>query len=174
MDKRKKKIELRPETLNFIFNISLAILGILIFLTFFGAMKFIIVIFGDSVSMYQHAQVIENKIHSEGIPVPFPDSLFESENRAKGFRNTYDVRDYYFNLPFEEFQEIVKDKFVYSETYDCKYWTYMWTAYWKYNKDKYNWGMKYISTDNHLFAIVYNETSYCTLDQDVVICQTLN
>lgn len=173
MDKKKikeylkKKVSIHP----LLFNLILMVLGIMLFVLFFSMTKYIIIIFGDSVNTYESIKNIQNNLNENNIPKPFPDSFIEL--KGDEFISTSEIRDHYFSKPFDEFVEIVKDKFVYSKIYDCKYWTYVWMTYFTYHKDEYNWKAEVIDTDNHMFMMVYNESGYCTLDQDQVNCEVL-
>lgn len=177
MDKSKKVLKKDDEDdemtsyKRILFNLAFVLLGMLMIAMVFTAINYVIFVLGDDIKTLNYAYNIENHLNEINATMPFPDSGFDI-NRAE-FDYYSDIREYYFTMDFKDFQEIVKLKYEYSDTYDCKYWTYMWTTYWKYNKDRYDWKIKYIDTDNHVLAMVYNSSSYCMLDQENVDCSTL-
>lgn len=125
-----------------------------------------IVILGDEFETISTFIIIENHLESKNVSLPFPN--FDTNHIMNN------EPEYYLGLPLGEFHEEVKKRFVYDENYDCKYWSYVWTLYWQENKDKYNWRLKTIDTDNHVFVMFYNETSYCTADQTNLNCVSVN
>lgn len=74
-----------------------------------------------------------------------------------------------YDLELNEFYLILNESYIYtSDEYDCKYWTFVW-SYWAWNhRDKYNF--KTITTNNHIFGMIYNDLGYCILDENNVKC----
>lgn len=75
----------------------------------------------------------------------------------------------------EEFnEEIIKPNFEYNQDYDCKYWVYVWSVWWDYTKNQHDMEFRTVALDNHIYAVVYDESEYCVLDQNSVECQELS
>lgn len=119
------------------------------------------IIFGDSIKSTSYIYSTENNIKYNNLSLPFPNSY-----------NLKSLNVNYFDKSLQEFhQELIKN-YYYDENYDCNYWSFVWGLYWKQNKDKYNWSIKFIDTDNHVFVMVYNLTGYCIMDQVELICMS--
>jgi len=122
---------------------------------------------GQPLKNITYGSILSGNIGNKNLTLPFPPN-------TTLYLNSYDTRYSheqnlfmgYFGKPFDEFKEILNGQFIYTEDYDCKYWAYVWTLYWKENKDKYNWKLDYLTTGNHVFVMVYNESGYIILDGD--------
>lgn len=116
-------------------------------------------IFSDMENEYKNVVYtfrIENILKEKNVSMPMPDY-------KKELYEHYDIGKFY-NGSVEEFGIVINSYYIHNNTYDCKYWTYQWAKWWMHNKDRLNLDMKYITTDNHIFLMVYNESGYCTLD----------
>lgn len=117
--------------------------------------------YNNELENIKNAYVIEDYVEDQNLRLPFPNWVELGYNDNERINNLM-------NLDIFEFHSKLVDNFIYSEIYDCKYWSYVWTNYWKYNKNEYN--LKIISTNNHVFVILYNNNMYCIADQDILNC----
>lgn len=159
MDK-EKEVELRRGFKNY--------LGVIMFITLLSiiivGINYIAFNLGDEYKNIVYTYQIENILKEKNVDMPMPEYVKMDPYQS------FDAGEFYANKSVAEFGSEVERYFVYNETYDCKYWTYNWAKWWTHNKDRLNLKMKYVTTDNHMFLMVYNESGYCTLDQDEYKC----
>lgn len=148
------------------------ILSISIILTSFLGINYFIIKASDNIKVINYAYLLPKVLEVKNVSTPFPDSIGQIDLGL--YYNQDEIRDYYFNLPIEEFYSILQKKYTYSKDYDCKYWSYVWSVYYVYNKDKYNWDLEYVDTNNHIFVMLYNESGYCIADLDRFDCYMQN
>ncbi len=139
-------------------------------IVFFMFASFVFLLFevSDDLQNIGYGYVLENHIKKNNLSLPFPTSKYKlGYNELRNDELDYDE---IFNKEIDEFKYTLFKHYEYVEnTYDCKYWAYVWTLYWKYSlKDTMK--LKYVTTDNHIFVMVYNELGYCTLDSLEVNC----
>ena len=107
-------------------------------------------------------------IDEKDLMLPIPEFYYEkyfSINALNSKGNEIYLNE--FSKPLDEYKTFIQNNFLYDiDSYDCKYWSYVHTLYWKMNKEKYNWKLDYITTDNHVFVMIYNESGYAILDQN--------
>jgi len=104
--------------------------------------------------------MIEDYVKSNNLNMPFPNWIHINDNE--------DINDL-FSLGLFEFHEQLELNYIYDrDSHDCKYWAYVWSNYYKFNKDEYS--LKLITTENHIFAILYNNNMYCIADQNILNC----
>lgn len=157
----KKELKLKLESrLKFVISF-LSIIVILLIVNYF------IYFMGQPIKNINNVIGLSNNIEDKNLTLPLPFLL--SSNSPYMTDNTYTYLEY-FNLNFEEFKQVLNANYIYNSDYDCKYWTYVWTLYWKETKDKTNWELDYITTQNHIFVIVSNESGYCVLDGNEQVC----
>jgi hypothetical protein len=74
----------------------------------------------------------------------------------------------YSDLNYFEFSNILKQKFTYDiDTYDCKYFAFIWALY--FEKHKIPYQFKY--TSNHIFVIAYIENGgFCIANLQSINC----
>ena len=65
-----------------------------------------------------------------------------------------------------EFGEFVKENYIYSEDYDCKYWALEWGVY----ALKHNIEFKFITTKTHIFIMFEYPDKYCIIDGKQIDC----
>ncbi|MFW6173092.1 MAG: hypothetical protein ACOC5T_05050 [Elusimicrobiota bacterium] len=112
---------------------------------------------------------IESHIKQNNLSLPLPNVFPVS---SSNFDPATDFYLEHFNKPIDEFSKTLNEYYIYEkDTYDCKYWTYVWTLYWKANHQKYDWDLQYGMTKNHIFTIVSNETGYCVFDLNMTDCK---
>jgi len=122
---------------------------------FFILLNYTIVMIGDEIQNVNYAIGLGNHVKDNELNLPLP---FMSDSSLNGYLKT-------FNQDIHNFKDIIDNNYIYTlDKYDCKYWSYVWTLWFKNNKDKYNLNIKYITTSNHIFVMVYNDSGYCTLD----------
>lgn len=122
---------------------------------------------GDSIETATQGAMIENYIQENNLILPIPSA---NENYEFMF-NRDEAYLKYFSKPLPEFHQFLSEHYIYDvNSYDCKYWSYVWTLYFQMNKDKHNWKFEYIDTENHIFAMVSNSSGYCLLDENNVNC----
>jgi len=71
-----------------------------------------------------------------------------------------------FELQENEFKKLVKEKYVYSKEYDCKYWAYLYYNY--YNKKEYQVDYIYSFRYRHILVSVFYEGGYKIIDGDLI------
>lgn len=114
----------------------------------------------EEIEKILNVAMVENYVNDNNLNLPFPESLQIQNN------NEYTIK--LMNKSIYDFQiELIKN-YKYSKLYDCKYWTYVWANYWKFNKDEYD--LNIIRTKNHIFAVLSNEYIYCVADQTNLYC----
>lgn len=143
----------------------LVVTGIVFTVLFLGILNMGFVELGQEVTDVNQAIALEHHVKSHNLSVPFPDTFAPNQVSLKQYyRKT-------FSQDLSDFHETLSKAYRYENgTYDCKYWSYVWTLYHKENKDRYGWNIDYITTDNHVFVMTYNETGYCIMDQNRLDC----
>lgn len=122
---------------------------------------------GDEIQNINYAIELQNNINKKNLSLPFPN--ITNVNLSNSDYKTF-IYNQNFNKNLTEFHKVLKENYIYSyNEYDCKYWAFVWTLYFKENKEKYNWRLKYITTQNHIVVMVYNEKGYIVLDGDDII-----
>lgn len=153
--------------------VLLGILGTLMFILFILGINFLSIHVSDDVNNINYALMLQNHVGENNLSLPYPS--FRQEFSGFDKRFIHKQRKQIMEKNISEFTKIVEKNYEYEKgTYDCKYWSFVWTNYWKFHKEEYNWDMKYITTDNHIFVMVYNSTSYCTFDENNVNCYSGN
>lgn len=78
-------------------------------------------------------------------------------------KNILENKSFDYNKSIQLFylQEI-KPNFIYSENFDCKYWSYVWATYLYEN----NLNFEFIMTENHIFVMHYHNKGYYILDNN--------
>ncbi len=139
--------------------------GVISLVFLLGIFNMAFVMLGQEVSDINHAIAIQNHVKGHNLSLPFPDTVYA---------NDLSLENYYertFSQGISDFYDTLLKAYRYEDgTYDCKYWSYVWTLYHKENKDRYDWKIDYITTDNHIFVMVRNETGYCIMDQNRLDC----
>ena len=132
---------------------------------FIGLFVFFSLLFNypDKIETLKNTVMIENYVKSNNLNMPLPNWI-----HINGEEDIINL----FNLDLIDFHNQIKLNYVYSDAYDCKYWAYVWSNYYKFNQDKYN--LKLIATDTHIFTILYNDSMYCLADQDILNCVNQN
>lgn len=131
-----------------------------------------IIFMGSDIQDLNIAYSLEKNIKNNNLSLPLPNVdnylYFGKFDKSSGlFMNE-------FNKPINEFIITLNNSYIYTlNEYDCKYWSYVWTLYWKQNYKKYNWDLKYITTTNHVFVMVSNETGYIIMDENTIDCRGL-
>lgn len=143
----------------------LTLTGFVVTVLLLGILNMAFVELGQEVTDVNQALVLEGHIKSHNLSVPFPDTFAPNQaSLGQYYRKT-------FSQDLSDFHETLSKAYRYENgTYDCKYWSYVWTLYHKENKDRYDWRLDYITTDNHVFVMTYNETGYCIMDQNRLDC----
>jgi len=165
MDKIKPNFENNLKNyLLIVFSISFIIFSLLLVNVF-------VLKLGQPIKNVNYGVILQKNINEKNLSLPFPNLENSLEIGSGNFDTQTTIYFKYFNKDFVEFQKVIKKKYIYSENvYDCKYWAYVWTLYWKENKNKYNWKLDYITTENHIFVMVSNSSGYCLLDGDDINC----
>lgn len=118
------------------------------------------VIYSDKINTIVNVGLIEKHVEDNNLNMPFPNWI-EYPGYEKQVNNLM-------NKNISEFHYELIDNYKYNEDYDCKYWTYVWTNYWKFHQDEYD--LQVIKTDKHIFAVLSNKDIYCIADQINLIC----
>lgn len=124
---------------------------------FFFGLNMVIFEHGDKINNLNYGYMIEEHVKKNKLNMPFPNYINLDGDLQTLNTMHQDFDAFYFDL-------VKNYKYTVNE-YDCKYWTYVWLNYYIYNKDRYNWEVKLINTNNHIYLMVYNDSQYCTLDQ---------
>lgn len=127
----------------------------------------LIIIIGDGVQTLVYGITLQHHVLGKNLSLPFPDSY-----ERNLYKTNYKDRDsdLIYSQSLEEFAYTVNDHYYYSDDYNCKYWSFVWTLYWQAHRSENNWELEYITANNHVFVMVYNESQYCTMDQTEVRC----
>jgi len=153
--------------------INLTVISIIVCLMLMlSMMNYLFVNVSSEYKTMIYAKELTDNINSKNLTLPIPaaDDYITVEGRFDKRTQIYIDN---FDLPLRNFTYFIQQNYYYKEgTYDCKYWSYVWTLYWKQNKDKYDWKMKYIDTENHIFVMVYNSSGYVIMDGNDVIDTT--
>lgn len=124
---------------------------------------------GTPIKNINYAMILEDNVYSKNLSLPLPNiygiSTSQFDPASEFYMNNFDK-------PISEFHEILNQHYVYEEgTYDCKYWSYVWTLYWKSNYYKYDWDIEYLSTENHIFVMFSNSSGYIIADENNLNCK---
>lgn len=120
--------------------------------------------YSSEMDTIKNAVIIEDYVNDNNLNTPFPNWIHLNNDEEK-------ITEL-MSLSIFEFHHELNKNFVYNSYYDCKYWSYIWSNYWKFNKDEYD--LDLIDTEGHIFAILSNENIYCIADQDLLNCNVLN
>lgn len=128
---------------------------------------------GKEVDTISKAYVLQDYVTDKNLSLPIPQEFKDDYiviNQAYDTKeNAIYLRE--FSKPIEEYKEFIQRNFMYDiNSYDCKYWSYVHTLYWKMNYEKYDWNIEYIDTKNHIFVMISNSSGYAILDQDNINC----
>lgn len=153
----KKKLKTFP-LLIFIFGV------VTLFLILINA---IIVLLGDEIQNVNRGYQLEKYIEKNNLtlPVPVPENnLLFQVNPKEFFKEK-------FSLPPNDFKTFINVNYKYElNSYNCKYWSYIYTLYFQENKERFNWKFKYITTENHIFTMIYNQSGYIIGDGKNLEC----
>lgn len=131
--------------------------------------------FNGSLNQFLISSSLVYNFESKNLSHLFLDEDFEKKNILHDYySNDYEKQQYIYDRNIYSFQNLVKLNFRYDSIYDCKYWSIIWWLYYNENKDKFNWEHKYITTDNHVYNMIYNDSGYCIADQNNLECINLN
>lgn len=149
-------------------NIIVILFVILLFITITISLNYILLVMGDDLQNLNFAVSIEQKIKKENLSLPMP-NIIDLSTTSNDYRQ--DFYDENFNKNLSEFYKVLQHHYIYDVSfYDCNYWSFVWSLYWKEKKDFYNWKIKYIYTDNHIFIMVFNESGYIIMDENNLLC----
>lgn len=155
-------------------NYLIMICTVFITIALIMGINFLFVSLSDEVKNVNYAIALSNHIEENNLILPFP---FKHTIPIVGNTVFDQYTTFYldnFNKGLYDFHELLKQNYYYDELYDCKYWAYVWTLYYKENKNEHNWHLKYLDTDNHVFVMVYNESGYIIMDGDEMIVMMRN
>jgi hypothetical protein len=149
---------------NKLINLGLFLFGFVLFFCIVIILNSSVVYLGQEIKDINQGLAISNHIKKNNLTLPFP-----NKNKLEWNNGIYDYNTKIyletFSKDYEEFRIILNSNYYYElGKYDCKYWSYVWTLYWKKNKERYNWKLDFITTENHLFVMVSNESGYIILD----------
>lgn len=148
--------------------ISLSFIIILIITIFTFTYAYTILI-SKEVRDIAQIHAIENYVDEKNLSLPIPQlykDIYPKYNLGIESKDNYIyLNEFSKDLP--QYREFIKRNYMYDiDSYDCKYWSYVHSLYWKANHLKYDWKIDYITTDNHVFVMIYNESGYAILDQN--------
>lgn len=127
---------------------------------------------GDEVETLSYGIGLQNYVNNNNLSLPIPQEKKDNYfylNNLNSKENFIYLNE--FSKPLNEYISFIDENFMYDiESYDCKYWSFVHTLYWKLNKDKYDWKLQYLDTDNHIFVMLYNDSGYAILDQNNLEC----
>lgn len=124
----------------------------------------------DSIVTINYVYQQEHMIEKHNLSFPFPNNE-DIIKRNILVSNDEQLRQFLFNLPLQQFHQEVINNYHYEPFfYDCNYWAYLWSAYVLSSQDINNLQVKIIDTDNHVFAMAYNESGYCIMDGSNLEC----
>jgi hypothetical protein len=130
-------------------------------------------ILGKPINMLETGIMLQNYVSKNNLSLPFP----SSHDLEKSYLLTSQdiINNNVVNKTPREFNQNIKKEYIYnSSSYNCKYWSYVWTLYYRFNHEKYNLHINYFTTNNHVFVILYNESMYCTADENLLNCVHLS
>lgn len=144
--------------------IKYKVMPIMLVITFFILLNYVMIFASHYVININYAIQLNSHVKDNNLSLPIPMIPLNYYNNVK-VSPAYDFYTENFNQSVKNFHDnVIKKHYMYNELYDCKYWSYVWTLYWMMNEDKYNWNIKYLSTDNHVFVMVYNDSGYIIMD----------
>lgn len=122
---------------------------------------------GDSINTLSLGVMLRSNVIDNDLNLPYPTFNL----KLSGYDNIYDYIYDNFNTSITSYRSYIERNFIYeANMYDCKYWSYIHTIYYTVNREKHNYNMKYITTNNHIFVMIYNDSGYCMLEQDLITC----
>jgi hypothetical protein len=147
------------------YMISIMVMSFLV--CFFFCLNYIILVLSDDIQNINYVIALESNVNNNNLTLPYPN--FNQD--LIGYQSVKDyMRDAYENKSVAEYMDFISEIYFYDERYDCKYWAFVHSQYFVIVKDKYNYNLKYITTRNHIFVMLYNETGYCILDGKEYLC----
>lgn len=153
--------DIKQRWINYFINIFAIVLLTLITTIFYNFAN----IMGQPIKNLNYGIILTNNIEEKNLTLPFPNiSSLDIQFKENGGKMT--IFESHFHKDFFEFKEVLNKNYIYSDDYDCKYWAYVWTLYYKENRLRYNWKLDYIDTQNHVFVMVSNVSGYIILDGD--------
>lgn len=78
----------------------------------------------------------------------------------------YNKKLYESDKDIYSYSQYIENNYFYDENYNCQYYSFIWSLY----AIKHNLDYKFITTDNHIFVLIYNETGYCLADGNNLTC----
>ena len=103
--------------------------------------------------------ILYDKLHGNNYETQIMD--FTISQRMLALDLTPMLQDYT-NLSLNQFYSILESNFEYNiNTTNCIYWSNEYANFARANNHSY----KYITTENHIFIMIYANSSYCIADQ---------
>lgn len=109
---------------------------------------------------------LEQNVKDKNLTLPFPNYNLLEKGSFYYAKNLNTI----FSQNITEFHKNVQNNYVYNNKYDCKYWAYVWTLYWKNNLRAKDWNLKYMTTKNHIFVMFSKDKEYCVANMHRLDC----
>lgn len=144
---------------NYIINVLIILVLLCVpLLTYSG-----ISILGEPVKQIEWGVMLSNHVYSQNLTLPVPNrnELLITDELDLYLRIT--------DMNIDEYHNFIKENYYYEDgTYDCKYWAYVWTIWFKGNSDE--WDIKYVTTHDHIFVLFHKKGEYCIADLNRLKC----
>ncbi|MFW6246890.1 MAG: hypothetical protein ACOC22_01800 [bacterium] len=167
---RVKKNKLDKVTKYFLF---LIIFGVVLQVGFSYVMGYLT---HDPVEKYLHVQELQYYVEDNKLQLGFYGNPFEEKIEENKVLQKIQAENFekLFSSDVETFTEYYTQNYIYEEnTYNCKYWAYVWTYYYYYNHDKFkaeNITHQLVVTENHVFVMFSSLEGYCFIDSGYITC----
>ncbi len=88
--------------------------------------------------------------------------ILDEKNIFGKYASDYDFTTYY-NYVQENYKYV-------NETYSCSYYSFMWSLYLEKKDIEY----KFVTTNNHIWVMAYDDKGYCILDLNYTMCRGMD
>lgn len=140
-----------------------------------AGLLFLFIVFAFTVAFsVKVAPEVSNIMYAKGLQ----DIIIEDKNLSLPFPNSRDNPSLNSNLThvdytLDEMHAMIKQNYVYDKnSYDCKYWAYVWSIWWAENQYRHNFKIDYITTDNHVMVMFSNDSKICIANGQILDCYT--
>lgn len=156
---------------NYVRTITIYLFVFATVICFLLLLNLFIIKLGSPIKNVNVAIALQNHIDNNNLSLPMPNVVVLEQSIVSPKTQFYLDN---FDKPLYEFYDVLREHYIYEkDSYNCKYWSYVWTLYYKMNYKKYNWNIEYLSTDNHVFVMFSNESGYCIADGDILECMMI-
>lgn len=152
---------------------KLIIYGVIALLIFLVSLTFALgYLMRPPVETYLITQELENYVTENKLEIgfygsPYNVSLLDEQTELIFFEKL-------FKSDWRTFSKYYTENYFYEKnSYDCKYWAFVWAYYYYKNYDSFeekNIQFQYVQTENHIFVLLSNLKGYCLIDSGAINC----